>query len=589
MIFNGLFVVGKAMGINMDDENILLEPGTAYQTVYKNLFSKNANEYFDKLVSESKINVDENIKTSDNYRILCQKINEIEKKLKSQKTAKALLITLGIVAIATSVITIVYAYYGATAVSAIVAIASFLISQLVVKKKIALIQAELSDAKQKADAAYQYALSLISPFLDMLDSDVTRRLVQMTVPTLNIDKNYDMRRFDYLSGKYGYSEQDGGDTSTVGIMSGEIVGNPFIFQRRLSQTWTSETYTGSLLIEWTEYSVNSEGKRVRVHRSEVLHASVVKPMPYFYYLNSLIYGNEAAPNLSFSREKTHFERLSEKKQKSFIKSKTKQIQKQTKKDVSKGFTSLGNEEFDSVFGATNRDNEVEFRLLFTPLAQKNILSLIKETSPYGDDFDIYKNRCINELVSEHLQNWNFNIDSSQYSFYDIQMCKDAFIRLNEDYFQSVYFDFAPLLSIPLYQQHKPHEYIYKNSYSRNYTVREAEVLVNRLSEQGLIDENARTPAILKTQLKYTENDADYISVTSHAYKTIQRVDYVPVYGGDGRYHDVPVEWYEYIPVEKTSTVRLQELKLSDRQFRHSEYSQTQSPYTFYHSIFARVM
>ena len=66
----------------MDDENILLEPGMAYQTVYKNLFSKNAKEYFDKLVSDSKISVDENIKAADDYVAFCQEANGIEKKLK---------------------------------------------------------------------------------------------------------------------------------------------------------------------------------------------------------------------------------------------------------------------------------------------------------------------------------------------------------------------------------------------------------------------------------------------------------------------------------------------------------------------------
>jgi hypothetical protein len=105
----------------------------------------------------------------------------------------------------------------------------------------------------------------------------------------------------------------------------------------------------------------------------------------------------------------------------------------------------------------------------------------------------------------------------------------------------------------------------------------------------LIDDRADTPAILKTRLERSENNVDYISVKSHAYEAVKRVDYIPVRGGDRHYHDVPVEWFEYIPVEKTSNVKLQELKLSDCQFRHSEYSQTQSPHTFYHSILARVI
>ena len=31
-----------------------------------------------------------------------------------------------------------------------------------------------------------------------------------------------------------------------------------------------------------------------------------------------------------------------------------------------------------------------------------------------------------------------------------------------------------------------------------------------------------------------------------------------MYGGDGRYHRVPVEWYEYLPVTGTGTIRMKE-------------------------------
>ena len=37
-------------------------------------------------------------------------------------------------------------------------------------------------------------------------------------------------------------------------------------------------------------------------------------------------------------------------------------------------------------------------------------------------------------------------------------------------------------------------------------------------------------------------------MTAHSYDAIPRVTYVSVHGGDGHFHDVPVNWDEYIPL-----------------------------------------
>ena len=41
-----------------------------------------------------------------------------------------------------------------------------------------------------------------------------------------------------------------------------------------------------------------------------------------------------------------------------------------------------------------------------------------------------------------------------------------------------------------------------------------------------------------------------------------------MYGGDGRYHNVPVYWDEYIPVEKTSTIGVMESQLTIPEYRN---------------------
>lgn len=567
------------------DADRLLEPAVAYEKHYKTEFSQNADSLFESLVKKSGISVEDNRLTAEEYRRVSEQADNFKKKLSGMKVGRILLIIAAVIAAFVTVYGIYESNILAAVIPVIVIGGILVLIFTVFNPKIKLLKSEFDESDEKARKLYSKAVELISPLLDLFDSSMTSELIQKTVPTLVVDKNYDMRRYDYLHGKYGYTEDDGDDISTVGIMSGEIIGNPYVFERKLNHTWGTQTYTGTKTIHWTTTEVIN-GRRQVQHHSQVLYASVVKPKPFFSYSTDLVYGNEAAPDLCFSRLKTHAERLSEHKKKSFIHSRVKKIKKLAKENIDKGFTELGNEEFDALFGAFDRNHEVQFRLLFTPLAQKNLLNIINGGSPYGDDFNIVKRNCINIVSSEHAQNWNFNINTAQYHSYDVDLCKKAFMSINEEYFRSMFFDFAPLLSIPMYQQIKPHEYIYRDSYERNYTVREAEVMANRIGAAVLAHQSSVTPAILKTRLLSTEKDIDRISVHALSYRTVTRVDFVPVRGGDGHWHDVPVPWLLYIPLEQETQVELSMLDMSEYDFRHSSYANDSRNHTFYHSIFA---
>ena len=43
-----------------------------------------------------------------------------------------------------------------------------------------------------------------------------------------------------------------------------------------------------------------------------------------------------------------------------------------------------------------------------------------------------------------------------------------------------------------------------------------------------------------------------VSVLASGYRGIGRVTIIPLRGGDGRFHDVPVQWTEYVPVQRSS-------------------------------------
>lgn len=120
----------------------------------------------------------------------------------------------------------------------------------------------------------------------------------------------------------------------------------------------------------------------------------------------------------------------------------------------------------------------------------------------------------------------------------------------------MYFDLAPVLSIPLYKMQKPREFIYKDVYQRNCTSYETEAAANRFSPSLFAHQDTKTQTILKTQFVQKDGLADRVRVNAYSYDAIPRVAYIPVLGGDGYTHNVPVPWTEYIPLSRTSVMEV---------------------------------
>lgn len=563
----------------------MLEPVKGYNEYYKEQFNKNAEMLFDKLLKESSVDVEENRKTVKQHKNLAEDIRKQNKSLSLYKFFRVLLIIV-------TIISCFVLFYGISiqdavliSVPIVLSIVSLVLIFALLNKKIKLLKQRIASLNVKAKEIYNLALSQTQPLNVLFDSEMTADLIRKTVPEIVIDKRFDLRRFDYMNSKYGLAEEYNSDTSTLNVLSGEISNNPYIFERTLKHRIGSQTYTGMLTISWTTYHRDSKGNTVTRRHTQVLHAHVVKPKPFYDVLTTCVYGNDAAPDLSFSHTKSHAEKWNEKQLASKVKSRIKKIRQKTAKNVASGFTEMGNEQFDALFGALDRDNEVQFRLLFTPLAQKNMLNIIKGGSPYGDDFDFYKRKSLNYVVSEHSQFWDMDTSAHKFATHDVDQCKNIFIKFNEEYFKSFYFDLAPLLSIPLYQQTKPSEYEYRSSYARNYTARETEILANRLGK-ALMHPATRTNVIYKTQFIRKEKDVDVVDVFANSYKTIRRVDFIPVFGGDGRMHAVPVPWLQYIPLSKRTEIRIKSVDLTDNDFRKSNYASSLGDYAFYHDLFA---
>ncbi|MDR2346228.1 MAG: hypothetical protein LBE18_09195 [Planctomycetaceae bacterium] len=580
-----------------ENHNSEFQPLEEYAKLYKDLHKKNVSEFLEDLIKKSGVDEKENQRTVKKINLLKDAINGQKKILSEEKRKQNRLTFLIIISVIVFIVSIIFLSGNADdfiaqnswdksmtdfvfvlALFAAIFLFSWSVSAIRrwIIPKIKELQIGIAGLKKQLKPILKLARSQMSPLNEMFRHYMSSRLMEQTYPLIQFDDYFDIKRFDYLHRKYGLKDNKNNNVSTLFTQSGEINGNPFCFFYTLNHRLGKKTYTGSLTVYWTEqetYTDSNRNTRYRtVQKQETLYANVTKPCPRYYNRFFLVYGNEAAPNLSFSREAADTEILTEKQLQETVNSEIKKINTQMRKAIARGenFTSMANE-FDALFAATNRNNEVEFRLLFTPIAQREMIKLLKDTTySWGDDFNFTKTKMINTIESEHLLasktigksahlQWrDISGDPKNYQHYDLNTIRTNFNYYNNEYFRAVYFAFAPLLAIPIYQQYKPHEFIYKDIYQSRFCCFAHEYAVNKMGTAKFNPSDCETATILKTECYSTNGIDDNINVTAYGYKTYQQVDYVSVYFR-GHNYNVPVAWTEYIPIQETTSVSITEL------------------------------
>ena len=419
-----------------------------------------------------------------------------------------------------------------------------------------------SSLESKIAAHKGLAWNQMEPLNRLYTWDIPVKLIEATVPRLEFDPYFTAERLASLHGQFGWDDSFNDGKSIIFAQSGVINGNPFVFGHYLDMEWGEETYEGTKEISWTEWEEDENGRSRPVRRYETLHAHVTKPKPVYSEQKVLIYGNDAAPALSFTREPSGltgnegglWSSIRKKWRLSRLKAHSRNL------DDDSNFTLMSNHEFETWFHAKDRDNEVEFRLLFTPVAQTQMLNLMKDTKVgYGDDFTFVKRRKVNLLFSQHLTEATIDTDPSRFHSWDYDAAFAFFVQFNERYFKDAYFALAPLLAIPLYQQTRTHEEIWKGiADGRASAFWEHESVANYHGEDKFAHPSCITRSILKTQVIERAGGESTIAVTAYGYRGEERVDYKEVYGGDGKWHEVPVTWKEYLPVQRTSNMGISE-------------------------------
>lgn len=535
-------------------------PLSYYLHVGEQLHKQNVRQALNEIASSVAIDRDGNAKTVAKYNHHRDHAEELSKTIRAKKRARNWgiggIITLGfILIIIFSSLDVMDAIRSMLIVADIIATIVFVCFLCrTVKRKLTALQEELTSQQQLADNAYQEALVQMQDYNNAFPKNASLRLVEKTMPIIAFDNYFTAERLNHLQ-QYGLSGTIADDETILGTLSGELYGKPFLYDRRRTHRMEQKTYHGSLTIHWTTTSRDSRGNTITRHHSETLHASVDKPYPNYYDNTWLYYGADALPELCFSRSPKFSDDKSERQLERAIRKGERKLRKLEQKELREGgdFTQVENTEFEVLFDATNRSDELDFREMYTIQAQKNTLDLLLSDETYGDDFYYVKQGKLHQLKSAHRQYRSLYPTAKSFQSHDVVLAEQAFTQLNERFYKDVFFDFAPILAVPILQSVENSTAIFEGEKTHyNY-----EAYANALSKQ-LRPARCDTECIFKIYGINKDGDSLLLSVAAYGYYGIPRVDYVCKRGGDGDWHDVPIKWIEYIPISCENTVKISE-------------------------------
>ena len=528
---------------------------------FKERFREIAEKTFDELTTASGVNPEAN-------RTLCKEIQDL--KSDNKKTATTLrwwtvLCVFMWVVTAVSVITcIVKGFHDGWLVPTICIVLAVAMLVLlfwkihpIIKKYKSIKNEQETLIKNKEQEAWD----MMAPLNQLYDWDVFNRMMTQAVPRLEFDPYFTNQRLADLVNSYGWDENFSKERSVVYSHSGLINGNPFVIARTRKMEWGTKEYKGELIVKWETVEIDSEGKKHTKSHSETLRASVRKPFPEYYEKTRLIYGNDAAPDLNFTRD-VNEDKLEVGSR--AYKRKLKDIEKFSK-DLKNDFTMASNEEFDVLFTTTDRNHNQQYFQLFDPLAQENMVKIIRDNvQGYGDDFHFMKHRKLNTLTAGHMQNLPLDMNPRNFWNSNYDDAKRVFLETTCENFRAIYFGFAPILSIPMYQQIRPVSAIYGTDMPRQSSYWEHESLANFWGDDKFAAPSCATKCILKTTENRKDDGTVEVNVRAYGYRAEHRIDYVSKYCSNGNYYDVPVHWDEYLPVVGTGCLELQEDIVDER-------------------------
>lgn len=559
----------------------LLDPIFYYKSFLKEEILKNSTEYFNSLLEKSGIDTAENDKTVSLINKKNEELSSLNSKIKSQKSLSIFLFILSVIAIIYLFLSkdrvsylfsnfskyIHYPQYSLILLSFLsillfLPLAIYLITKIKNNNKIkANLEQEINNLKDKA---YSEVLDLITllnteDFIKVINSSWSDVKLYSHISSSFTDKieKIGKEREDSLDLYYSLYDVNNMITSSY---SGVIDSNQFIYTSYINHFLGTKTYDGYKAFPYTVTVTDSNGNLRSETRYETLHATVTKPCPYYTTHSVALYLCPNCERLSFTRHPNNIDVQSDSQLKRKVKKNEKLLIKKEKKALKLGenFTSLSDVEFETIFNSNDRDDDVTFRVMYTPLVMKNFKSLVKDNEGIGDKFSIIKEKSI--MLSDIIDDDNLlrirPLTENLYS-YSHTAIKENFLTSLTTLFKNLYFSLSPMFMIPPFSS-----FTSSNSFDNlkeDYSSLDISA-ISFVNSELFRPEGTKTTVIINSSIVSNISDGQVFLISSFAYDIIQRVESVYAVGFNTSGY-VPVYWDEYILNTREERVFVKELTL----------------------------
>lgn len=205
------------------------------------------------------------------------------------------------------------------------------------------------------------------------------------------------------------------------LVSGQIFNNHFMVYNLKWQTWYMHVYTGSIPVSYT--TSNSKGETIT--HTTIVTASEVLPAPKWTYQTELAYNFDRPYHLCFTNYTN---------------------KKEFKKWNKANQSPMENKDFEKLFKAI-RNDEKDYRVVFTPLAQENFVKLLQQQK-----YNFIKNEDVSIISLEDNQSKLINSNIESGFNYDIEVWKKNVNKWVENFVYHLGLLSLPIANIPLYYQ-----------------------------------------------------------------------------------------------------------------------------------------
>lgn len=532
-----------------------LEPLKYYESGLKDLHHDNVVAFFEQLTKDSKVDIEENKETCRKYYTKKQALGKLKNKLGLFKFLTFLCIFFFIAGVAGGIVLFfvdgmdkgISIPVGVALI--VVGIGLLVLDILVIRKKRKSLKEQIDKLEMEVEELLRLAWSQMAPLNNLFDELMAPHLFTKSAPLIQIDDKLSSLTEERIVNQFNCSLDESTARSTLVVQSGNINTNPFILRQVLVMDMVPHVYTGSLVITYTRTVSDGNGGHRTVTETQTLHASITRPKPEYSVETSLVFYSDAGSNLSFSRTPAGMVGKSEKEVNRIAEKKDKDETRLAEKAVREGktYTKFANAKFNAYMNQKGRDHELEYRLLFTPLAQQNYCYLFSKQ----DDIYYTKNKCANIIMSAHDSGKDYSGSPTNYYSFDYEVITKNFVNYNMTFFEGIYFDLLPILSIPIFHENQSEPYIASKTRVDELSFYEGEVIANRFEPNLFKPRGCDTDVILKVNPR-----GEDLTVMAYGFHADPRVEMVPVVGNDGRTHAVPVHYYEYLPVDGVNLVKV---------------------------------